>query len=127
MRRGERNPRVVAYPELGGRALGHITPNRDDPWTAEARDALRKRDIPDAVTRRLAHHVEMKTATMMIKLGERHGKLTLNHAPCGSEPGATGGCHAYLPAILPTGFSLTVLGTDVDGKPFKRIYKGTAS
>jgi hypothetical protein len=74
----------------------------------------------------MAHHVEMKTAMMMIRLGERHGKLTLNHAPCGSEPGETGGCHEFLPRILPAGFSLTVLGTDANGKPFKRTYKGTA-
>ncbi|MBK1784453.1 hypothetical protein JHE00_08950 [Prauserella sp. ASG 168] len=126
VRRGEANPRLVAFPELGGRKLGHITPDRDDPWTGEARTELVKRGIPNAVARRLANHVEMKTATMMIRLGERHGRLTLNHAPCGSEPGATGGCHEYLPDILPAGFSLTVLGTDVNGTPFKRTYKGTA-
>ncbi|GAA1253241.1 hypothetical protein GCM10009676_45400 [Prauserella halophila] len=74
----------------------------------------------------MAHHVEMKTAAMMIRLGERNGTLTLNHAPCGSEPDETGGCHDYLARILPLGFSLTVLGTDANGNPFTRTYKGTA-
>ncbi|OLT45212.1 hypothetical protein BJF85_02160 [Saccharomonospora sp. CUA-673] len=115
---------MVAYPEIGGRKLGHITPNRDDPWAAEAKTEMLKRGIPSAAARRLANHVEIKTATMMIRRGEREGRLVLNHAPCGSEPGATGGCHEYLPAILPAGYSLTVLGTDVNGKPFTRTYRG---
>lgn len=116
----------MAYPEIGGRRLGHLTPSRDDPWTEEARQELIKRGFRAIVARRMAHHVEMKTAAMMIRLGERQAKLTLNHAPCGSEPGETGGCHDYLTRILPQGFSLTVLGTDANGQPFKRTYKGTA-
>lgn len=116
----------MAYPVLGSRKLGHITPNRDDPWTAEARKELVQRGFRTIIAQRMAHHVEMKTAAMMIRLGERHGTLTLNHAPCGSEPGETGGCHNYLARILPLGFSLTVLGTDANGNPFKRTYKGTA-
>ncbi|KMS86579.1 hypothetical protein ACZ91_35990 [Streptomyces regensis] len=118
---------MVAYPEIGGRKLGHITPNRDDPWVAEAKTEMLKRGIPSAAARRLANHVEIKTATMMIRRGEREGRLVLNHAPCGSEPGATGGCHDYLPDMLPAGFTLTVLGTDIHGNAFRHTYRGTAS
>lgn len=120
-------PKLVAYPELDGRLLGRITPSRDDPWTGEARAELLSRGIPRAAARRLAHHVEMKTAAMMIRLGKRDGKLTLNHAPCGSTPGMTGGCHEYLPDMLPAGFTLTVLGTDSHGNAFRYTYRGTAS
>ncbi|WP_411431355.1 DddA-like double-stranded DNA deaminase toxin [Actinokineospora spheciospongiae] len=50
----------------------------------------------------------------------------MNHAPCGSEQGFPQGCHDYLPDFLPTEHTLTVLGTDARGNPFKWTYEGKA-
>ncbi|MGQ0841533.1 DddA-like double-stranded DNA deaminase toxin [Actinokineospora sp.] len=62
----------------------------------------------------------------MTGTGARSAQVIINHAPCGSEPGAIDGCDAVLPSFIPCGSQLTVLGTDAQGDPFHRTYKGKA-
>lgn len=76
---------------------------------------------------RLSNHVEMKAVLMLVRSGRQAATVTINNAPCGSEPGQRGGCHGVLEAFLPFGSSLTVLGTDAHGRPFRRVYHGKAT
>ncbi|QIZ33485.1 DddA-like double-stranded DNA deaminase toxin [Saccharopolyspora sp. ASAGF58] len=75
----------------------------------------------------LRRHVEMKIAAMMTRTGDQHQEVVINHAPCGSEPGQTRGCHDMLERFLPRGRSMTVYGTTADGKPFSHTYHGKGS
>ncbi|MBB5159912.1 hypothetical protein BJ970_007512 [Saccharopolyspora phatthalungensis] len=75
----------------------------------------------------LRRHVEMKIAAMMTRTGDQHQEVVINHAPCGSEPGQTRGCHDMLERFLPRGRSMTVHGTTADGKPFSHTYHGKGS
>jgi hypothetical protein len=74
-----------------------------------------------------ANHVEMKAVAAMIASGSMNARVIINHAPCGSEPRNGIGCEQFLPAIIPAGSTLTVLGTDAQGNPFERIYDGKAT
>lgn len=78
------------------------------------------------VQAQLANHVEMKAVVVMIQNNRTEARVVINHAPCGSEPGLTGGCHSFLPRFIPNGRTLTVLGTDAKGNPFRRTYRGEA-
>ncbi|MFB9926285.1 DddA-like double-stranded DNA deaminase toxin [Amycolatopsis halotolerans] len=100
--------------------FGRITATQNDTWTDTAKERLNEVGAPPG----LANHVEVKTAMMAIQTGATDAEVTINHAPCGSEAGETGGCHAHLETILPPGCRLTVLGTDSQGRPYKRTYEG---
>lgn len=94
----------------------------DDPFSDMVDERLRAVGV-----RRLGNlrrHVEMKVAAMQVRQGIREQEIVINHAPCGSEQGGRGGCHAMLEPFLPSGYSLTVHGTTADGKPFSRTYHG---
>lgn len=75
---------------------------------------------------RLRTHVELKVAAMLMRSSQRHQEVVINHAPCGSEPEQTRGCHEMLPMFLRAGHSLTVYGTTATGKPFSYTYRGGA-
>jgi len=74
----------------------------------------------------LRSHVELKVAAMMIVQGRRHCELTINHAPCGSQPQQIRGCHQVLGPYLPRGYTLVVHGTTQQGKPYSHTYEGQA-
>ncbi|MBM7776191.1 hypothetical protein JOD54_006395 [Actinokineospora baliensis] len=126
VRRGKRDsPPMTGFVMLDGRDAGEITATRTDIWTDEARAGLV--DLGLLRAKGLSNHVEMKAVIMMIRTGATDGRIVINHAPCGSEPGDPTGCSDVLPTFLPEGRRLTVLGTDVRGAPFKRTYHGRAS
>ncbi|MCP2301130.1 SCP1.201-like deaminase [Actinokineospora globicatena] len=115
---------IVGYVQLDGQDFGSITAIRTDPWaTAVARRVLA---LKLRRGKTLFNHVEMKTVAMMIETGAKHGQVIINHAPCGSERNKPPGCEQALPEFIPAGRSLTVLGTDAQGQPFKRTYHGKA-
>ncbi|WP_083935806.1 DddA-like double-stranded DNA deaminase toxin [Saccharomonospora halophila] len=72
------------------------------------------------------YHVEMRAAAMLISSGVRNARVVMNNVPCGFRPGTTHGCHQALEHFLPTGTTLTVLGSDSDGRPFHHTYRGRA-
>ncbi|RLK54593.1 nucleic acid/nucleotide deaminase of polymorphic system toxin [Actinokineospora cianjurensis] len=116
---------MTGWVQLDGRDVGEITATRSDPWADDARARLLSLGLRRA--KGLNNHVEMKTVTMMIQTNAREGRVIINHAPCGSEPGDPPGCDDVLPAFIPEGRTLTVLGTDAKGDPFKRTYHGKAT
>ncbi|CRK55686.1 hypothetical protein [Alloactinosynnema sp. L-07] len=123
--RGAGNSPTIGIIEIDGRMFGEMRPTRDDVWHRDVIDRI------DAIglsrrAKRYANHVEMKAAFMVVTSKGRHGRVILNHAPCGSEPGAFEGCETFLAELLLKGNSLTVLGTDAQGNPFARIYHGKA-
>ncbi|MGQ0841143.1 DddA-like double-stranded DNA deaminase toxin [Actinokineospora sp.] len=112
--------------EIDGRSYGEISATTADTWAHEVAERAKLLGMKESVAKWLYNHVEMKAVVMMIQSGATYGRVIINHAPCGSEPGARGGCHRYLPYFLPRGSSLTVLGTDANGQPFRREYEGKA-
>jgi hypothetical protein len=100
-----------------------------DEWTRVAADRMAELGAPRGLVKFLAHHVEVKAVMMMISNYARRGSVTINHAPCGSEPDSKTkfGCHQYLPELLPAGRTLTVYGTTQNGEPFEHTYEGTAT
>ncbi|MGX7825496.1 DddA-like double-stranded DNA deaminase toxin [Actinokineospora sp. 24-640] len=127
VRRGQRNSPMTGIVEVGGRFLGEISATTTDIWTEEVARRTQRLGLTDPTVRVLYNHVEMKTVAMMIRSGATHARIVINHAPCGSEPRAGKGCDAYLPEFIPAGSTLTVLGTDRNGNPFRRDYTGKAS
>ncbi|GAA3037167.1 DddA-like double-stranded DNA deaminase toxin [Actinokineospora globicatena] len=115
---------IAGWIQLDGAHIGEITATPNDLW-AEA-SAERMADLDPRRAAFVAHHVEMKVIAMMVSLGTRHGQVIINHAPCGSEQGDPPGCHTSIPRCLPTGRTLTVLGIDRNGNPFKHTYHGKA-
>lgn len=97
----------------------------DDPYSDMVDERLRDLGVRRPGT--LRRHVEMKAAAMLARSGDQHQEIVINHAPCGSEPAATRGCHAILEPFLPAGRSLTVHGTTADGAPFTHTYRGRGS
>ncbi|WP_146108175.1 SCP1.201-like deaminase [Actinokineospora auranticolor] len=119
------NPPMTGYVFLNGRSTGEIGATRFDPWAEAMVERLEELDLPDAID--IHHHVEMKVVIMQIQNGATHGQVIINHAPCGTRrrsPRPT--CDSTLPKVLPTGYSMTVLGTDASGNPFKKTYHGRA-
>ncbi|MBM7770876.1 uncharacterized protein (DUF2164 family) [Actinokineospora baliensis] len=115
---------ISGWVQLDGKQTGEITATRSDPWAEESLSRMEELDPRRAAG--LAHHVEMKVIVMMVASGSRHGQVIINHAPCGSEVGDLPGCHTSIPRCLPEGRTLTVLGTDRNGDPFKHTYHGKA-
>ncbi|MDQ3401777.1 MAG: hypothetical protein M3548_00055 [Actinomycetota bacterium] len=123
VRRGERNSPMTGHVLLDGRDVGTISATRADVWTDEVAARIDSLGMPDDMFA-LTNHVEMKTVAMMIRNGARYARVIINHAPCGSGPGLMIGCDQFLSDFIPKGYSLTVLGTDQNGNPFKRTYHG---
>ncbi|MBM7771612.1 hypothetical protein JOD54_001816 [Actinokineospora baliensis] len=126
VRQGRRNAPIVAILEVDGQSFGELTATPQDDWTAESRARIRQLGLARRADR-VANHVEMKAVAVMVRTRGRQARVIINHAPCGSEPGAWIGCHSVLPDFIPEGSSLTVLGTDARGEPFSRTYKGKAT
>ncbi len=126
VRRGQRNSPMTGIVDIAGRSYGEISATRRDPWTAEVLERLHLLQLEEEAEM-VANHVEMKVVAMMIRSGAKSGRVIINHAPCGSEPTMSEGCHHILPQFLPGGRSLTVFGTDASGRPFNRTYVGRAS
>ncbi|GLZ38335.1 DddA-like double-stranded DNA deaminase toxin [Actinokineospora sp. NBRC 105648] len=124
VRKGTQNAPLVAHIEIDGRLIGSITPRRGDVWTRDVMERVFELELNGANL--VANHVEMKAAIILIQGTGTHAQVTLNHSPCGSEPNDRAGCDNYLPAFLPVGLRMTVLGTDARGAPFKRTYDGKA-
>ncbi|GAA3031691.1 SCP1.201-like deaminase [Actinokineospora globicatena] len=127
VRKGQRNsPPMTGWVRLDGHDVGEIGATRNDPWAEKAAHRISALRVPNAD--QLNNHVEVKVVVMQIEMRRTQGQVVINHAPCGSETGSyLPGCHRALPRILPEGYTLTVLGTDVDGNPFKHIYHGKAT
>jgi hypothetical protein len=108
---------------------GVIGASRSDAWTEMARDHMTKLGFPLRRIAFLSNHVEVKAVVMMLQNHAREGAVTINHAPCGSEPDSRTrlGCHQSLSALLPAGHTLTVYGTTQNGEPFEHTYEGTAT
>lgn len=120
---GERH--THARVRIGSREIpGAFQSNMPDRWAAEARQRISQLGI--AVPHYLPYHVEMRAAAMLISSGVRDARLVMNNVPCGFRPGTTRGCHQALEHFLPTGTTLTVLGSDSDGRPFHHTYRGRA-
>ncbi len=117
---------MTGIAEINGRAFGEISATTTDTWTQDVAARAQTLGLVSAAVRRLYNHVEMKAVVMMVKTGATSGRIMINHAPCGSEPGEIRGCHAYLSDFIPTGSTFTVLGTDANGNPFRSEYKGRA-
>lgn len=124
VRRGANYSEMVGYITVDRRDLGRVGASRSDPWVEDV--TRRLRSLRQYGYLWLAHHVEMKAVAMLLRLGGSHAEVRINHAPCGSEPRQGSGCHQLLPDFLPTGTSITVLGTDSTGRPFHRTYEGRA-
>lgn len=107
---GAGNVSIVGYLEVDGQPRGEIRATRDDVWSGEVLRRMRELGFPGRA-RRIYNHIEMKCVTMMVLSRGVHAQVIINHAPCGSEPGAVRGCEQYLPDFLPLGSSLTVLGS----------------
>lgn len=122
VRRGARNAEMMGYATVDGREFGKLGATRTDPWTEQVRDRLMALGLHRFVW--LAHHVEMKAVALLLGVAGTSGEIRINHAPCGSEPRTGSGCHQVLPDFIPSGCSLTVLGTDSKGQPFQRTYQG---
>ncbi|WP_253888775.1 DddA-like double-stranded DNA deaminase toxin [Actinokineospora diospyrosa] len=126
VRQGRRNAPIVAILEIDGQSFGELSATVQDDWTVESRARIRALGLARRADR-VANHVEMKAVVVMVRTRGRQARVIINHAPCGSEPGAWIGCHSVLPDFIPEGSSLTVLGTDARGEPFFRTYKGKAT
>jgi hypothetical protein len=120
-----RNSPMTGHIEIGGRSYGTLTATTQDHWTRDAVQRVRLLGFSFAEMR-LANHVEMKAVVIMIQNGATDGRVIINHSPCGSEPGAAGGCDSLLPHFIPAGSTLTVMGTDANGSSFLRSYTGKA-
>jgi hypothetical protein len=117
---------MTGYVVIGGKEYGRITATTRDSWAAEVAGRLHTLGLGWLVDR-LSNHVELKAVMMLLKSRAREGEVTINNVPCGFGPGRRDGCHQVLGEVLPRGYSLTVLGTDAHGEPFKHVYKGRAS
>lgn len=122
--RAQRNAQMTGYAVINDKEYGKITATKNDTWTQEVIERFKRLGLVRFAG--LANHVEMKTAMAMIASRARTGQVTINHAPCGHEPGQPPGCHDLISAFLPKGCSLTVLGTDAQGQPFHYVYQGRA-
>ncbi|GAA4879955.1 DddA-like double-stranded DNA deaminase toxin [Saccharopolyspora cebuensis] len=116
--------RTVGQVTLNGRPVGEMR-SGNDAWSASVSTRLKRLGI--ALPRIMHAHAEMKLAAMMIDTGIAEGMITINNAPCGSQPGQTPGCHQTLERFLPDGSTLTVRGTTEQGKPFSQTYRGKAT
>ncbi|CRK59582.1 hypothetical protein [Alloactinosynnema sp. L-07] len=116
---------MTGHVEIAGRSYGTLTATTQDPWTRDAVQRVKLLGFSFAEMR-LANHVEMKAVMIMIQNGADECRVIINHASCGSEPGAAGGCDSFLPHFIPAGSALTVMGTDANGGPFTRVYRGRA-
>ncbi|WP_084467476.1 DddA-like double-stranded DNA deaminase toxin [Actinokineospora inagensis] len=127
VRTGQPNsPPMTGWVLLDGKDFGEVTATRRDPWAEQAAQRIRELRVPNAD--RLGNHVEVKVAVMQVAMQRKDGCVVINNAPCGSQPGSyPPGCHGTLPRILPKGYTLTVLGTDTQGNPFKHTYHGRAT
>lgn len=114
--------KTVGRIKINDRALPVPVESGMDTWSGHAGERMRALGIPEY----LRSHVEMKLAALMINTGAQHGEAVINHAPCGSEPSARGGCHASLEQFIPRGHSLTVHGTTAQGRAFTSTYRGRA-
>jgi hypothetical protein len=123
---GQGNSPTTGIVEMGGRSYGEVRPSRGDMWSQEV---VKRIDALGMSRRakRYDNHVEMKAAAMLVMSNALEGRVIINHAPCGSEPGAYEGCDTFLAAFIPEGSVLTVLGTDAQGESFKRVYRGRAA
>lgn len=120
---GQPNQKTIGYAD---RELNQpFTSGNDQEWSPRVQQRLRERGIPLDMARRLKSHVELKVAARMIERGQTHSELVINHVPCGSQQGTTGGCHAALDKFLPEGTTLTVHGTTPQGTPYSHTYRGT--
>ncbi|GLZ41568.1 DddA-like double-stranded DNA deaminase toxin [Actinokineospora sp. NBRC 105648] len=124
VRRGRGNARLEAFIQIDGKPIGSITPARGDVWAQRA--ARRSFDLELWQADDVSNHVEMKAAVILVEGRGTHAQVILNHAPCGSEKYDPAGCDDYLPDFIPIGRSMTVLGTDARGNPFRRTYEGKA-
>ncbi|MGQ0838194.1 DddA-like double-stranded DNA deaminase toxin [Actinokineospora sp.] len=117
---------MIGHVECDGRAFGTISATKTDPWSADVVQRANSLGLHGAASR-LYNHVEMKAVAAMVQIGARRARIIMNHAPCGSEPRASVGCDSILANFIPTGSSLTILGTDAHGNPFQRTYEGRAA
>jgi hypothetical protein len=124
VRRGARNAEMMGYATVDGRDLGKLGASRSDPWAEQVQARLRELGLYQYLW--LSHHVEMKTVALLLSAAGSHAEARINHAPCGSEPRQGSGCHQVLPDFIPKGRSLTVMGTDSHGAPFRHTYQGRA-
>ncbi|MEU4802538.1 DddA-like double-stranded DNA deaminase toxin [Actinosynnema sp. NPDC023587] len=88
----------------------------EGPDAQTAFEALRREGYPRPGMPFVSMHVEMKPAVRMIKNDIRHATLVIDNVPCGLILG----CEKLLGVVLPTGFSLTVHGTD----GYRRTFTG---
>jgi hypothetical protein len=102
---------------------GLFASNTWDAWVDDAKQRMATLRI--RAPGYLANHVEIRAATMMIHSGVRDGEIVMNHVPCGYADRARG-CHQVLEQFLPSGTTLTVLGSDQAGRPFRYTYRGKA-
>jgi hypothetical protein len=76
---------------------------------------------PEYANRWIMDHAEAKTAAAIrASTGGQRVRMVINKEPCQGVKG----CDATLPAILPTGSSMTVYLRDGDGVSFYRHYEG---
>jgi hypothetical protein len=125
-RRDLRSP-MTGIVTIDGREMGELGATRHDPWAEQARERMTALGILPYVIDALYNHVEVKVVMAMIAMGARHGEVTINNSPCGSQPYPPFGCHQQLAELLPAGRTLTVYGTTADGEPFERTYRGKAT
>jgi hypothetical protein len=123
--KGQRNAEMTGYVVIDGREYGRITATTLDSWTEVVTKRLRRLGMA-GFAGYLSNHVEMKVVQMMVDAGTRSATVTINHRPCGTPFDRRPGCHDVLGAFLPRGSSLTVLGTDAAGQPFRHVYHGEA-
>jgi hypothetical protein len=123
---GQRPP-MVGYAYIDGKDVGELTAGRLDPLVQQVRERLTDLGAPREVMGRIANHVEMKVAAMMVARQAKHGEVTINNATCGLVSSRRESCHYSLEPFLPRGSSLTVYGTTSDGQPFQQTYVGKAS
>ncbi|WP_033293137.1 DddA-like double-stranded DNA deaminase toxin [Amycolatopsis jejuensis] len=115
----------------GQRTIGYadgnfnqFTSGTDSTYTPAARDRLLRAGIHPAAATFLSRHVEIKAATDLIMQGKTQSELVINNVPCTEISPTRPGCAEALPKYLPRGTSLTVHGTDRQGRPFSHTYEG---
>lgn len=104
------------WPAIGDRRDTPVVSGYHPRWSAVAEQGLIEVGLRKRNARFLSAHVEIQVAAMMIATGRREVELTINHRPCPDNAPYLG-CGSALPRYLPTGYTLTIYGTTIDGQP----------
>jgi hypothetical protein len=113
--------------KIGDRVIpGEFRSGEWDSWVDRAWARFKEVGKADRAGAFLKFHVESRVIAMMIETGQRQAEVVINNVVCGYQSKPPG-CHQRIEDLLPPDWELRVLGTDIKGRPFSRLYRGRST